>query len=136
MEKEIKTLKYDSLIPSFLDKFPEFRELAEKKKDYWQITVDDPTEDDDPLVHVFFGYINDSVLELISSWKNKELINRLFSFYEIMANSEDEDVVGVLYATILERLGDDKKILKRARSLMGEKSLALSHEVEKFWGRE
>lgn len=129
--KEREPLNYGNLIPSFLDEFPEFQEIAEKHKSDWQ-----EDEDNDELVHVFFGYLNRPIVELLSTMKNKKLLDRVFNFYEIMANSEDEEVVGVLYATILEYLGDDKKILKKARSLMGEKSLQLSHQVEKSWGRE
>jgi hypothetical protein len=131
MEKESKTLTYDNLIPVFLNEFPEFRETAEEHRDDWQ-----EDEEQDTQVHVFFGYINKPIVELLSANKNKRLLSGLFDFFELMANSKDEEVIGVLYATILEYLGDDKKILKKARSLMGEKSLELSHKVEKSWGRE
>jgi hypothetical protein len=53
-----------------------------------------------------------------------------------MALSPDEQVTDLLGAGILERIGDDKELLKRARSLMGKKTLEGSHIVEKGWGRE
>lgn len=35
-----------------------------------------------------------------------------------------------------EVVGDDRGILERARRAMGPESLALSREIEAFWGRE
>ncbi|MFC2063104.1 hypothetical protein ACFLS8_04090 [Chloroflexota bacterium] len=68
--------------------------------------------------------------------KNENLLKRVFSFLELMAISKYWDVRDVLSATILENLGDDRAVLIRARPLMGNKTLKLSHQVERFWGRE
>jgi hypothetical protein len=132
MNTETQSLTHENLIPSFLADFPQFREMAEKEKKWWW-----NKDNDGPMSHIFFGNIlNPFLVKQLSTFKNKRLLYRIFNFLELMANSKDEDVVGVLYATILEYLGDDKKILKRARFLMGEKSLELSHKVERGWGRE
>lgn len=86
---------------------------------------------------VFFGdVLNPFLLEELSTMRNRELLQRIFNFLESMAVSGDKEVGWVLTASILERLGDDKIILERARSLMEPETLKLSHEVEKSWSRE
>jgi hypothetical protein len=44
--------------------------------------------------------------------------------------------VELLATGTLENLGDDKKLLNQARKWMGKKTLALSHAIERHWGRE
>jgi hypothetical protein len=93
--------------------------------------------EEETLQHVFFGdVLNKFLIKELDTMKKESLLERIFRFLEAMATCEDEDVRGVLTATVLERLGDDKEILKHARSLMGKETLRFSHEVEKSWGRE
>jgi hypothetical protein len=41
----------------------------------------------------------------------------------------------LLTVTILERIGDDKEMLKKAHKYMGKETRKASDEIEKFWGR-
>lgn len=129
-------LTYENVIDNFLEAFPEFREKAEEEKEWWQ---PEPEEDEEPytLPHIFLGNVlNAFLVQELRAMKNLEILKRLFSFFERMALSTDEDVPGLLTAGTLEYLGDDRLVLKRARKLMGNKTLSLSHEIEKIWGRE
>ena len=53
-----------------------------------------------------------------------------------MATSPDPSVRNALQVSLLEVLGDDRARLETARRDMGPATLALSHEIERFWGRE
>jgi hypothetical protein len=122
-------MNYDNLIQCFLETFPEFKEVATKESKWWDEEI--------PLVHIFFIYVLNPYLE--KEFKNTEnpvLLEKIFRFLEKMAISDDEGVQEVLGVTILERLGDDKKILEMAREKMGPNTLKMSHEIEKGWGRE
>jgi hypothetical protein len=120
---------YRTLVIKLIKTFPELEDLYKKEMD-WSGTID-------PLPHIIFGdVLNPFIKKQIIKMENLELLNRIFHFLEQMANSEDEDVQGVLTATVLEWLGDDKVILEKARKLMGKETLRLSHEVEKMLGRE
>ena len=125
-------MKYLTLIEEFIRTFPKFSDIAERKRKWWE---GDP--EDQPLVHVFFGdIVAHYLVEELTAPKSEGLLRRLFEFLESMAISDDDQVREVLTDSILEYLGDDKKILRKARALMGSKTLKLSHEVEKSWGRE
>jgi hypothetical protein len=123
-------MRYETLIKELTNSFPEMKELINEE-------LEREASFNEPLPHVFFGYVfNPFILEELASMRNKELLKRMFKFLELMAISKDKDVKGVLTATILERLGDDKNILERARKLMGKETSKLSHQVERSWGRE
>ena len=57
-------------------------------------------------------------------------------FMERMATSPDDDLRNALTVDLLENLGDDRERLEKARLTMGPATLALSHEIERAWGRE
>lgn len=67
--------------------------------------------------------------------QNKDLLDRTFAFFEKMACASEEVRELLLYA-VLEKLGDDKAVLAKARLLMGAKTLEYSRQVEAFLGRE
>ncbi len=125
-----KTLTYDNLISTFLDEFPEFRETAEEHRDDWQ-----EDEEHDTLIYVFFGWLTDPIKEQISQNKNKELLKRLFQFFERMANSR-EIVKTVLGVEILESFAGYKEILENARKYMGENTLKMSYEIESWFNKD
>ncbi|MFR1787061.1 MAG: hypothetical protein ACLSWY_14375 [Ruthenibacterium lactatiformans] len=52
--------------------------------------------------------------------QNKDLLDRTFAFFEKMACASEEVRELLLYA-VLEKLGDDKAVLAKARLLMGAK---------------
>lgn len=59
----------------------------------------------------------------------------LLLFLKKMACASEEVRELLLYA-VLEKLGDDKAVLAKARLLMGAKTLEYSRQVEAFLGRE
>jgi hypothetical protein len=125
-------MKYDNIIKEFIASFPEIERLSNQEILKWK-----DEESPEPPAHVFFGNVlNLFLVEELKIMKNNSLLERIFHFLELMATSGNEDVRGILTATVLEYLGDDKEILTKARSLMGKETLKLSHEVEKTWGRE
>jgi hypothetical protein len=120
-------MKNESLIPDFMQAFPELSNESLK-------VIEE--EGYDVEGHIFFGNILSRFLdENLPKIKNESLLKRLFGYLECMACSEDEYVKGVLNATILERLGDDPERLKVAWSLMGEKTRVSSDQAEMMWGR-
>ncbi|AFM41481.1 hypothetical protein Desaci_2539 [Desulfosporosinus acidiphilus SJ4] len=80
--------------------------------------------------------MNSFVVNLLKSHGNEELKNRIFSFYEGMATSDDDDIRNVLQVTLLEYLGDDKEILNTAYRYMGIYTKRQSDEIERFLGRK
>jgi hypothetical protein len=63
-------------------------------------------------------------------------VQSVCAFLERMATSPDEGVVNALAVSLLEVLGDHRDRLEPARQSMSPAMLALSREVERFWGRE
>ena len=104
-------MNYKTLLKEFFQEIPECRKLYEQKAS--QLLFDQETG-----VHIVFGIlIVPYLLELINEGKKEEkLLERFFAFFEKMAKSEDENVVGVLDATILESLIDQgRDFLKIAK---------------------
>ena len=79
---------------------------------------------------VYFQKLKDS-----GNLSDKDLLDRTFAFFEKMACASEEVRELLLYA-VLEKLGDDKAVLAKARLLMGAKTLEYSRQVEAFLGRE
>jgi hypothetical protein len=126
----LEPLTYKNIIDKFLESFPETAELAESEREYWD-------GDGEQLPYIFFGFvINGPLNNALRGEESSPYLNRIFNFFENMANSPDEMVRELLATGTLEVLGDDKKILSYARVLMGEKTLTLSHEIEIILGRE
>ncbi|MGO4698942.1 hypothetical protein AB4Z50_32300 [Paenibacillus sp. 2TAB26] len=118
-------MKYNELSEIFVNDFPKFRlNLIEHEALYEEV-----------LNHVFFGSLNDFLIELLRKNIETELIIRLFEFYERMELKGDTLVKEVLSCTILERLGDEKEILEIAYSYMGKETRKASDNTEREWGR-
>jgi hypothetical protein len=122
-------MKYESLIKRFVHQFPELNAQIEDVFQKWS--------GDTPPVHVFFGDVLNKYLvhELQVSY-DPALLSRIFNFMNMMAKSKDQEVRAVLTDTILEYLGDDKDVLKIARSFMKPETLQLSFQIELHLGRE
>lgn len=118
-----------NLIQQLLHTFPELTSSYNEYMEWW--------DGEDPGLHNLMGdvlgpYMRES-LELDTDPK---LIKRIFAFLERMATSPDEAVVNVLMVTLLERLGDDKKLLERAYAYMSPYTREASDEIEQYWGRK
>lgn len=122
-------LNYDNVVLKMLEAFPDITTLYNEEVDWY--------DGGPPGPHVIFGDIfNPYVIDLLEAESQVPLLQRVFAFLEEMAASEDIRVQEVLACTILERLGDDPIILKRGRRYMGSKTLRISDEVERGWGRK
>jgi hypothetical protein len=123
---------YETLGPHLADSVPELREPYEALRHEW--------EDDTPGAHVVFGdVLNPLLLRLLTATEPTEaqeaLLRRIFSYLELLAQSEDTRVQEVVWATVAERLGDDPRVLAAARRYMGQATRRLSDDIERFWDR-
>jgi hypothetical protein len=117
-------LNKDNLAELFINEFTEFKPLLKEHIEY----------NEELLPHVFFGECNDYFIQFLKKDKTEEL-ERLFDFLERMATEGDDYVKELLSVTILERLGDDRKILNSAYKYMCNETRKASDEIEKFLGR-
>ena len=72
-----------------------------------------------PGLHVLYGNVlNPYVTELLKTPNESDEIRKIFSFYEELAISDDEEVRNLLQVTLLECLWDDFIVFDRAISYM------------------
>ena len=130
MAEETGDLTYQNLIQTFVNEFPEFETNSKEEIEFWR--------GEEPPVHVFFGNVLNPFLveDLLAKEVHSKLLDRIFYFLERMAVSKDKKVQEVLGVAILERVGDDRKILKIARKIMLPETLKMSHEIENWVPRE
>lgn len=120
-------LKYDSVVNEFLNAFPEYKSAYNEHIEY----------NNELLPHVFFGEtINEDLPVLLEKHCDMEKLKNVFKFMERMATEGDIHVQELLSTTILERLGDNPRLLEVAAVYMGDKTKIALDEIEKFWGRQ
>ena len=121
-------MNHKSLSNELIEFIPELENEYRKEIEYFDGKF--------PGNHIIFGNIvNPFLLNLLEEEKNKNLIKRFFTFFEKMADCQDENVQEVLVTTVLERLGDEKKKLNIAIEYMGQKTIKLSKKIEEGLGR-
>jgi hypothetical protein len=98
--------------------------------------LQDSWGDDKPGLHIVVGDVLAPYVKQSVDASDGARLQNVCDFLERMATSPDEQLVNALAVSLLEGLGDDRDRLMRAREAMGPATLALSHEVERFWGRE
>lgn len=119
-------MKYDSVVNEFLNAFPEYKSAYNEHIEY----------NNELLPHVFFGEtINEDLPVLLEKHSDTGKLKNVFNFMERMAEG-DVHVQELLSMTILERLGDNPKLLEVASVYMGDKTKIALVEIEKFWGRK
>ncbi len=92
---------------------------------------------DVPGLHVIVGDVLDPYLmDLLRADGQETALVEAFQLLEEMATSADVVVQEVLATTVLERLGDERPVLEKARGFMGPATRRLSEDVERGWGRE
>lgn len=92
-------LNYETLLGAALGRFPEFRAEYEKL-----VSADEI--DRDTGVHIVFSYAFVPLMINAVETNDRKLAERLFSFVEEMAKSEDDRVAEVCDFTVLEELND------------------------------
>lgn len=123
-------LQKDNLVENLLGLFPELRfKFEEEARNY--------EEDYSKYLHLVFGDIfNPYLIRVLKEDEISNEMKKAFIFLEDMALSKDEAVINVLVVTVLEYLGDDKRLLSKAREHMGKNTRLLSVDIENYLGRE
>lgn len=75
------------------------------------------------------------IIKLINDNKDVDLLNNIFDYFEEVSNCKDEDLINIFSTTVLEILGNDKKILTTAQKYMGPKTKVLQVEADRSLGR-
>ena len=127
--QDISQIRYDNVVEALLEAVPELRPCYEAERRQWDGEIPGP--------HVIFGdVLNPYLLDLLGSDRHAAKLRQVFQFREQLANHEDVHIQELVAVTICERLGDDSKILHKARKYMGARTRQFSDEVEAFWGRK
>jgi hypothetical protein len=92
--------------------------------------------EDEPGLHNVVGDVLAPYVERAVDSGERDQLRRSCVFMERMATSPDESLRNALQVSLLEVIGDQRERLEKARRAMGPATLALSHEIERFWGRE
>ena len=75
------------------------------------------------------------ILKLLSENKERQLLGSIFKYFEEMVNTDDAHLINVFSITVLEILGNDKRILKTAKQYMGTKTALLQLKADEELGR-
>ena len=111
----------------------EFIELFPQNKVDYEAHVEDYSK---LLGHVFFGdVINIPFTYFLKSGANEEKNKKYANFIEHMLNDGNDRVKDIVYATILEYLGDDEAVLRNAYNYFSDRLVDVSAQVEKIIGR-
>jgi hypothetical protein len=119
----IKMLTKENILDQLLHHFPNLQEKYEKELAGW--------EGEFTGFHNLFGMVfNPYIKEKLTAYDHEALI-KIFNFLEMMAESDDEDIINVLVVTVLEAIyfSDDAIVQKYCKS----KTKKLGDELEEFW---
>lgn len=75
------------------------------------------------------------IIDLITSEQNVDLIHDLFDLFEKVSSCGDQHLLDVFTTTILECIGNNQDILRKARNYMGPLTKSLQTEADKRLGR-
>jgi hypothetical protein len=129
---EQDALSYRSIRNVFLERFPELWERIEAKyATHYNLKTQIPGS-----YPLFEEILKPRVIELLESGADNDMLKRIFSFYEEMARSSDEEVVNLLWISITEPLVYDKKLIAKAWKYWGEKTKDMAREIAKRRGWE
>jgi hypothetical protein len=119
-------IPYEKLSEKLVEIVPELKSAYELECQQWG--------EDRPGPHIIFGdLLSPYLLGLLRSNKQENILFRIFSFLEQLANQEDTRVQEVVAFTILERLRSDKELLAYAQKYMGERTRRFCQELKEFW---
>jgi hypothetical protein len=125
-------LAYRSIRNVFLERFPELWERIEKKyAPHYNLKTQIPG-----TYPLFEEILKPRVIELLESEADDDSLQRIFSFYEEMAGSRDQEVTNLLWKSILEPLVYDKSLMAKAWKYMGEQTRHTAREIAKSRGQE
>ena len=118
-------MTYKTINDSLISNFPELASLYKEQFDSWN-SKDIPQ-------HCFLGDIlNSYVTGLLRENNDKQQIEKIFKFYEEMANSDDEEIKNLLQVTLLEYLWDEELIFKNALEYMQTKTREINNKIGSY----
>ncbi len=119
------TFVYPNIRNVFLKRFPELWERIETEYgSYYDLKHQLPG-----AYPLFEDILQERVIELLKAGAYDDSLRRIFSFYEEMARSQDEEVVTLLWISIMERLVYEKTLIAEAWKYMGEKTKDMAREI-------
>ena len=76
------------------------------------------------------------VIDILEKDDDRELLRRIFDYFELVATEADKYLLNVFTVTVLEILGNDRGILAIAGQYMGTVTAKLQKKADKALGRE
>lgn len=120
----------EETITAFFDKmlvfFPRLIEEYDKHIDKYSERLDTVVIED-----VFMPQI----ISLLENDEDNGILKELFDYFEVVSNNADADLLNVFSVTVLEILGNDISILKKAKKFMGPRTTELQIEADRDLGR-
>ncbi len=71
------------------------------------------------------------IIELLNEEKSIKLLKSIFDYFEEVSNCEDGHLINIFTITVLEILGNDRKILGTAQKYMGPKTMELQIKTDR-----
>lgn len=75
------------------------------------------------------------IIQLLTANNDFILLNRIFNYFEDVANCGEEYIINLFTITVLENLGNEKSILDTAIKYMGPKTKQLQIKADTDLGR-
>ena len=75
------------------------------------------------------------IISLLEKSEDNGFLNELFDYFEVVSNNADADLLNIFSVTVLEILGNDIGILKKAKKFMGPRTTELQIEADRDLGR-
>jgi hypothetical protein len=107
---------------------PELAEIREQELKRWG--------NEQPGQYNMLSVLLPLVDRTIDSNSDIDQLQRIFSFFEEMAQSQDVDVVNLLQVGVLEKLIANAARLSKAWGFMGPVTRKLTKETARIWNRE
>lgn len=121
----------EETITAFIDKmlvfFPRLTEEYDKHIEKYSERLDTVVIED-----VFIPQI----ISLLENDEDDGILKELFDYFEVVSNNADADLLNVFSVTVLEILGNDIGILKKAMKFMGPRTTELQSEADRDLGRD
>lgn len=75
------------------------------------------------------------IIKLLKEERNINLLESIFKYFDEVSNEEDAHLMNLFSVTVLEILGNDRRILETARKYMGTKAIELQIQADRDIGR-
>ena len=119
-------IKLEEFLKAMLDFFPSTKEKYRKYTEEYYEGLDTVIIED-----IFMP----ELINILSENENIELIRSVFKYFEDVSCYADDYLINIFSITALEKLGDDRKILKIAKQYMGPKTAQFQIEADRDLGR-